>query len=175
MLPYVETGSTGIGLALDALLAHRPDSPSADYVQPIRRAAEPEFIIQPGLFNGRAGLLGYLALTRPHPDGRGGLDGAPGPNGAPGPDDSRPGPASAARADHAVLDRHRRLLGLHQISYQGRLAFPGDQLLRLSADLATGSAGVLLALGTALAGTPFLPWTGDPAGRPTAAAPTART
>ncbi|MBY8879642.1 class III lanthionine synthetase LanKC [Actinacidiphila acidipaludis] len=136
VLPYVETGSAGIGLALDALLAHRPGSELARHRDALRRAAEPEFVIQPGLFNGRAGLLGYLALTR--------HDGA------------ADGPARAA----VMLRRHRTRLALHQISYEGRLAFPGDQLLRLSADLATGSAGVLLALGTALAGTPFLPWTG---------------
>ncbi|MYS20127.1 Lanthionine synthetase C-like protein [Streptomyces sp. DvalAA-14] len=145
VLPYIETGSAGIGLALDALLAHRPDSPSAGYEPAIRRAAEPEFIIQSGLFNGRAGLLGYLAVT-----GR------------------RAAPAAAA----ALLDRQRRLLTLHQVSYQGHLAFPGDQLLRLSADLATGSAGVLLALGAALADTPFLPWTGAPRAAPPGAAAT---
>ncbi|MFC8448809.1 class III lanthionine synthetase LanKC [Kitasatospora sp. NPDC057223] len=157
VLPYVETGSAGIGLVLDALLAHRPDSPSAVHAQAIRRAAEPEFIIQPGLFNGRAGLLGYLALS-----GRG----------ACGADDAGAHRAVVDR-ERAVLDRQRALLALHQISYQGHLAFPGDQLLRLSADLATGSAGVLLALGTALAGTPFLPflpWTGGPVvARPAAA------
>ncbi|MFJ2776771.1 class III lanthionine synthetase LanKC [Kitasatospora sp. NPDC087315] len=139
VLPYLETGSAGIGLALDALLAHRPDSPSADRERPIRRAAEPEFVIQPGLFNGRAGLLGYLAVTRRRAD--------------------------EAEAT-ALLGRQRALLTLHQVPYRGRLAFPGDQLLRLSADLATGSAGVLLALGTALAGTPFLPWTGGPGATP---------
>jgi hypothetical protein len=135
VLPYVETGSAGIGLVLNALLAHRPDAPPVRHEQAIRRACEPEFVIQPGLFNGRAGLIGYLALS---------LHRAPDPVGT------------------AQLERQRSLLSLHQISYQGRLAFPGDQLLRLSADLATGSAGVLLALGTALAGTPFLPWTGSP-------------
>ncbi|GAA2143680.1 class III lanthionine synthetase LanKC [Kitasatospora kazusensis] len=146
VLPYVETGSAGIGLVLGDLLAHRPDSPLARHEQPIRRAGEPEFIIQPGLFNGRAGLLGYLALTRQR----------------------AAEPAAAA----ALLESQRRLLALHQVSYQGHPAFPGDQLLRFSADLATGSAGVLLALGTALAGTPFLPWTGGPgAPAPTAATP----
>lgn len=35
----------------------------------------------------------------------------------------------------------------HALPYEGGLAFPGDQLLRLSMDLATGTAGVLLALG----------------------------
>jgi hypothetical protein len=34
--------------------------------------------------------------------------------------------------------------------YEGHLAFPGDQLLRLSMDLATGTAGVLFAAGSAL-------------------------
>ncbi|MFI6814887.1 class III lanthionine synthetase LanKC [Nonomuraea sp. NPDC050328] len=34
----------------------------------------------------------------------------------------------------------------HALPYGGGLAFPGDQLLRLSMDLATGTAGVLLAL-----------------------------
>ncbi|MFB7470265.1 class III lanthionine synthetase LanKC [Kitasatospora sp. NPDC056184] len=129
VLPYVETGSAGIGLALAALLAHRPDSALAERQAPIRKAAEPEFVIQPGLFNGRAGLLGYLALTGAPAEGR------------------------------TLLDHHRALLALHQVPYHGHLAFPGDQLLRLSTDLATGSAGVLLALGTALAGTPFLPFT----------------
>jgi predicted Ser/Thr protein kinase len=49
----------------------------------------------------------------------------------------------------AVLSLARGLRW-HALSYRGGLAFPGDQLLRLSMDLATGSAGVLLALGTAL-------------------------
>ncbi|MER5355662.1 class III lanthionine synthetase LanKC [Kitasatospora sp. NPDC002551] len=132
VLPYIETGSAGIGLALAGLLAHRPDSALAGRQTLIRKAAEPEFVIQPGLFNGRAGLLGYLALT---------------------------GTADAGERTAALLDRHRALLALHQVPYHGHLAFPGDQLLRLSTDLATGSAGVLLALGTAFAGTPFLPFT----------------
>ncbi|MFH9354064.1 class III lanthionine synthetase LanKC [Kitasatospora sp. NPDC017646] len=153
VLPYVETGSAGIGLVLEALLAHRPASPAARHQAAIRRVAEPEFIIQPGLFNGRAGLIGYLALGQDRAAGTARLD------------------RTADPARTAQLDRQRALLGLHQITYQGHLAFPGDQLLRLSADLATGSAGVLLALGTALAGTPFLPWTGSPAAAPTTAGP----
>ncbi|KMO93407.1 class III lanthionine synthetase LanKC [Streptomyces roseus] len=138
VLPYIETGSAGIGLALHALLAHRPESAASSYEEGIRRAAEPEFIIQPGLFNGRAGLIGYLALTAARADVR----------------------ADSPGGTAALLDRHRALLTLHHVTYAGHLAFPGDQLLRLSADLATGSAGVLLALGTALYTTPFLPWTG---------------
>lgn len=50
----------------------------------------------------------------------------------------------------------RRLAGLdwHAMDWQGHAAFPGTQLLRLSMDLATGGAGVLLALAaTRAAGT----------------------
>jgi aminoglycoside phosphotransferase len=43
-----------------------------------------------------------------------------------------------------------RNLAWHALPYRGHVAFPGEQLLRLSMDLATGSAGVLLALGAAL-------------------------
>lgn len=146
VLPYIETGSAGIGIVLDALLRHRPTAAPAERQALIRRAAEPEFVIQAGLFNGRAGLIGYLALTGDRAD---------------------EGPGSADNG--TALDRHRALLALHQVPYRGRLAFPGDQLLRLSTDLATGSAGVLLALGTAFAGTPFLPFTGPAATAPPAA------
>jgi serine/threonine protein kinase len=149
-LPYLETGSAGVGLVLDVLLAHRPGSATARHEPGIRAAAAPEFFIQPGLFNGRAGMLGYLALTRERAAG---------------------GDAAAA----ALLARQREMLTLHQISFRGSLSFPGDQLLRLSADLATGSAGVLLALGTALAGTPFLPWTGSSVGSAAGSGATAGT
>ncbi|MGW7679270.1 class III lanthionine synthetase LanKC [Kribbella sp. NPDC054772] len=54
-------------------------------------------------------------------------------------------------------------LGWHAMPFEGGLAFPGNQLLRLSMDLATGSAGVLLALGTALHDAPAtLPFLGPP-------------
>jgi hypothetical protein len=62
-----------------------------------------------------------------------------------------------------------RGLDWHAMPYAGGLAFPGNQLLRLSMDLATGSAGVLLALGAALHEQGVaLPFFGPPtaAGRP---------
>ncbi|HET9172890.1 MAG TPA: class III lanthionine synthetase LanKC [Actinospica sp.] len=53
-----------------------------------------------------------------------------------------------------------RRLAWHAVGHRGRLAFPGDRLHRLSADLATGSAGVLLGIGAVLGGAgahlPFL-------------------
>ncbi|WP_219468459.1 class III lanthionine synthetase LanKC [Nonomuraea rhizosphaerae] len=49
---------------------------------------------------------------------------------------------------HEIRD-HVRRLAWHALSHRGHLAFPGNQLLRLSMDLATGAAGVLVALGVA--------------------------
>jgi tRNA A-37 threonylcarbamoyl transferase component Bud32 len=63
-------------------------------------------------------------------------------------------------AVHATLNRHLRALGWHALGHHDEVAFPGDHLVRLSMDLATGNAGVLLALDTALrprgATLPFL-------------------
>jgi len=56
---------------------------------------------------------------------------------------------SGGRVSESVAD-HIRRLRWHALAYEGHLTFPGDQLLRLSMDLATGTAGVLLALGAAL-------------------------
>ncbi|MEU5281191.1 class III lanthionine synthetase LanKC [Streptomyces asoensis] len=132
VLPYLESGSAGIAGALHALLRHRPDPDRQRSLEQIRGAAEPEFIVQSGLFNGRAGLILLLHLLQ---DGTG--------------------------AHAPVLRRHVRRLVWHLVPYEGHAAFPGEQLLRLSMDLATGSAGVLLALGSALADTPALPfWNG---------------
>ena len=120
-LPYLALGSAGFGLVLTRYLAHRPDDELDDAVTAIRAGADAMFYVQPGLFNGRAGMVLSLA------DGR--------PAGAP--------------ATPEVAAQVRRL-GWHALTYQGHLAFPGDQLLRLSMDLATGAAGVLFALGAAL-------------------------
>ncbi|MEV8508961.1 class III lanthionine synthetase LanKC [Actinoplanes sp. NPDC051475] len=54
----------------------------------------------------------------------------------------------ALRGDPDVSGQVRRL-AWHALPYGGGLAFPGEQLLRLSMDLATGTAGVLLALAMA--------------------------
>ncbi|QDQ09497.1 class III lanthionine synthetase LanKC [Streptomyces spectabilis] len=60
------------------------------------------------------------------------------------------GPGSAAAV-------HLRSLGLHCVRYRGRRAFALDGLLKLSMDLATGTAGVLLAVHGALTGGPGAP------------------
>ncbi|MFZ0876774.1 MAG: class III lanthionine synthetase LanKC, partial [Pseudonocardiaceae bacterium] len=131
-MPYLDRGSAGIGMVLDEYLTHRVDDEFANAASAIRQAALSPFYIQPGLFSGRAGMILYL--SRPYPPG------------------------------HAVWNQEVaaqiRRLGWHRVDYQCHLAFPGEQLLRLSMDLASGAAGVLLALGAAVhehpVGLPFL-------------------
>ncbi len=131
-MPYLDRGSAGIGMILDEYLTHRADDELAHAAAAIRKAAQSRFYIQPGLFSGRAGMILYLS--------RGHLPGQ-------------------AIWNHDVAAQIRRL-GWHRVDYRGHLAFPGEQLLRLSMDLASGAAGVLLALGAAVhehpVGLPFL-------------------
>jgi hypothetical protein len=128
ILPYLKGGSAGIGMVIGQFLPHRDDAELAVAADRIATAASSVFYVQSGLFNGRAGLLCFLA----------GRDRA-GPNSA--------GPNSADPRVRAHVAR----LAWHSVPYQGGLAFPGDMLLRLSMDLGTGTAGVLLGLATALA------------------------
>jgi hypothetical protein len=119
-MPYLDEGSIGIGLVLDEYLARRDDQRFAEASNGIRLAACSTMYIEPGVFSGRAGILLYLA-------GR------------------SPSPATDPRVAKQV-----QALAWHALPYAGGMAFPGSGLLRLSMDLATGTAGVLLALGAAL-------------------------
>lgn len=146
-MPYLADGSVGVGLVLDHYLAHRHDDQFTAAAAAIRRAAESPFYVEPGLFHGRAGMI--LHLSRRHPTG------------------------TAAR--HGPVASQLRRLGWHAINYQGYLAFPGEELLRLSMDLATGNAGVLLAVGTALHPEPVhLPFLATPLSVPAKAGPSHR-
>jgi len=124
-MPYLAAGSVGIGLVLDQYLRHRSDEQFAEAAAAIRRAARSPFYVQSGLFAGRAGIILYLA-ARVAAAGQ------------------------AADDDRQELVAQLRRLTWHALPYRGVLAFPGEQLLRLSMDLATGGAGVLLAVGAAL-------------------------
>jgi hypothetical protein len=119
-MPYLDVGSVGIGLVLDEFLRRRHDERFAQASRQAQRAAQSRMYILPGLFSGRAGILAYLAGRSPSP-----------------------------ATDPLVL---KQIGGLawHAVPYGGGTAFPGTTLLRLSMDLATGTAGVLLALGSAL-------------------------
>ncbi|TDU90494.1 protein kinase-like protein [Kribbella voronezhensis] len=71
--------------------------------------------------------------------------------------------AAALAEPQDTLDDLVNGLGWHAMPFAGGLTYPGNQLLRLSMDLATGSAGVLLALGAALHEQPVsLPFLGSP-------------
>jgi len=132
-MPYLHDGSIGIGLVLDDYLARRLDDRFAEASAATRIAAHSQFYAEPGVLSGRAGMI--LALSRTHA-------------------------AGTASADPMVAS-HIRLLAWHAVRYQGHLAFPGTQLMRLSMDLATGTAGVLFAVGAALHDQPVhLPFLG---------------
>ncbi|WP_151475785.1 class III lanthionine synthetase LanKC [Streptomyces albicerus] len=160
-LPYLGDGSAGIGMVVDDYLAHveagreedggdragldedsedtagrgedSEDTAGRDEFERARSgiliAATSRFYAQPGLFQGRAGMILHLSRTG----------------------------AAAEQLAAQVAG-----LGWFAMPYQGQLAFPGHQMMRLSMDLGTGTAGCLLALGAALDGEvpahlPFLP------------------
>lgn len=127
-MPYLAVGSAGIGLAIDEYLARRPDEPDprfAEALARIERTCASTMYILPGLFTGRAGILLYLA-----------------------------GRTSEPAADPNIAKQVRNL-AWHVLPYADGFAFPGTGLLRLSMDLATGTAGVLLALGAVLGPEPI--------------------
>ncbi|MET9371732.1 class III lanthionine synthetase LanKC [Streptomyces griseoflavus] len=143
-MPYLGAGSVGIGMVLDDYLAHRQDEDFARARGEIVAAAQAMFYAQPGLYRGVAGMVLHLGRT---------TAGMPGT----GPE---------------AIRRQLDALSWHAMSYRGRLAFPGEQMMRLSMDLSTGTAGCLLAVasvrGTRPAGLPFLP---PPTRRPHDSAP----
>jgi len=133
-LPYIANGSVGIGFVVDDYLARREDEQFAQAALQLRAAALNGFYVLPGLFSGRAGMLLYLSRRL-----------APGTG-----------------AEDPIVAAHVSRLNWHAVSFRGHLAFPGEQLLRLSMDLGTGSAGILLALGAALHDDPVhLPFLGS--------------
>ncbi|MGW1072600.1 class III lanthionine synthetase LanKC [Streptomyces sp. NPDC002537] len=143
-MPYLGDGSVGIGMVLDDYLALSadPDPALAAAREGILTAARSRFYAQPGLFQGRAGMILHLSRT------------------------TTPG----ATPEH--LAEQVRGLSWYAMAYEGELAFPGSQMMRLSMDLATGTAGCLLALAAALgdrpdrpAQLPFLPPLGAPKSR----------
>lgn len=139
VVPYLASGSAGVGLVLHRYLGHRPNEFLAGVLDGIRAAASSEFVVQSTLFNGRAGLIGFLSLLR-DPD----------------------------RVDDQLertIDRHLNRLSWHALDHRGHLAFPGEQLLRLSMDVGSGNAGILLALRATLEGGEPLPLLGAAVGR----------
>ncbi|MEU6717416.1 class III lanthionine synthetase LanKC [Nonomuraea sp. NPDC046802] len=121
-MPYIGTGSAGIGLALSELLRHRRTEELSVAMDRLRRAAHAEFHICPMVFYGTAGQMGFLQHIRSLY-------------------------ADTDRIDDLIAIKRDRLR-LHMVGLKGEVAFPGDQLMRLSMDFGTGSAGILHALAT---------------------------
>ncbi|MGX1274432.1 class III lanthionine synthetase LanKC [Streptomyces phaeoluteigriseus] len=132
-MPYLGAGSVGIGMVLDDYLARRDDEEFARARNEIVAAAQAMFYAQPGLYRGVSGMVLYLGRTT----------------------------ATAPGTGPEAIRRQLDALAWHAMSYRGRLAFPGEQMMRLSMDLSTGTAGCLLAVASVLgdrpAGLPFLP------------------
>lgn len=122
LMPYIADGSAGIGMVIDQFLRHEADAALAEKATAIARVARSGFYVFPGLFLGRSGMILYLANAN-----------------------TGIGPA----VDPAISEQVRHL-SWHAFVHNGELTFPGSTLLRFSMDLATGTAGVLLALGAAM-------------------------
>jgi hypothetical protein len=119
-MPYFGIGSAGIALAIDEYLGYRHDDQFADALPRLERCCHSTMYILPGLHTGRAGILLHLAGRSPSP-----------------------------LTDPGVIKQLKNL-AWHVLPYADGYAFPGGALLRLSMDLATGTAGVLLAIGSVL-------------------------
>ncbi|MDA5280912.1 class III lanthionine synthetase LanKC [Streptomyces sp. Isolate_45] len=122
-LVYLGAGSAGVALVAHAYLAAAGDEDSelAALVAGTRLACTTLFVREPGLLQGRAGLVVALAELG---------------------------------ASRDVVTAQAARLAWHTVHDSGALLVPGPQLLRFSADLATGAAGVLVALRAALTDTP---------------------
>ncbi|MFC3894409.1 class III lanthionine synthetase LanKC [Lentzea rhizosphaerae] len=132
-LPYVGIGGAGIALVLTEFAAVAPDRPCVEKLPGLLSGCTGEFVIQPAFTLGRAGLMATLAHANRH-----------------APDDQL----------ERSVQRHLTALGWHAVRYGGGLAFPGVQLRRLSMDLNTGGAGVLLAIASTVDDRPPLPFLG---------------
>lgn len=133
-LPYVGIGGAGIALVLTEFAKVAPERPIAAKLPELLSGCTGEFVIQPAFTLGRAGLMAALAhASTTCPD---------------------------ERFDRAVR-QHLKALGWHAVRYGGGLAFPGVQLRRLSMDLNTGGAGVLLAIASTVDAKPPLPFLGS--------------
>jgi hypothetical protein len=119
-MPYLAAGSAGLGLALDEYLARRDDEQFAEAAGRVHLTCQSTMYILPGLFSGRSGILLYLA-----------------------------GRSADPRTD-PLVHKQIRNLAWHVLPFADGLAIPGTGLLRLSMDLATGTAGMLLAVGSVL-------------------------
>lgn len=116
-LPYLGTGGLGVAIGADAVLRHRDDADLREAVPRLVAGARVRLMADTGVFQGRSGaLLAMVALER-HLDA----------------------------ADEAIA-QHLGALPLHLVERDTGPRVPGSGGVRFSADLATGTAGLVLAL-----------------------------
>ncbi|MFJ5282143.1 class III lanthionine synthetase LanKC [Streptomyces parvulus] len=123
---YLYAGSAGFATVATRYLGDLVDDRDADLLQALSAsltACRTPFTVYSGLFEGRAGLVFALAEYA-----------------------ARMGDQDIKRA---AVDAARRLYG-HAVAHPTGARFVGEGTVRFSMDLATGSAGVLLALTTLL-------------------------
>ncbi|MFF9980358.1 class III lanthionine synthetase LanKC [Streptomyces erythrochromogenes] len=124
--PLLAVGSAGTAMVLHDFVAHRPDPELIRARDAILGSARHRFATQAGLFHGRSGTLVALRHMADGTDAR-----------------NNGGEEESTRL-------HVNGFALQTVRLDDRPAFLGHEAMRISTDLATGGAGVLLALNTAL-------------------------
>jgi tRNA A-37 threonylcarbamoyl transferase component Bud32 len=136
-LPFLGSGSAGLGVVILAYLEHEEDAQLAQMLPGIERACSAELVVHAGLRDGRAGMMLFLAEL------------------------ARSGRGSALVID--TMARHVERLAWSAVRTDCGVTFPGRSLDATSSDLLDGAAGVLTALdaasrtragGVALSGLP---------------------
>ncbi|MGW4892551.1 class III lanthionine synthetase LanKC [Kitasatospora sp. NPDC004240] len=154
-LLYLDGGSGGLALVARRHLAHlshlahascEAGAELAALLPGVRSGCGMEFVREPGLFHGRAGLLAARHALGAPSDGESST-------GLPGAGTVDPGTVDSGTVDPETVESVRRL-AWYLVARDGRLLVPGARLRRFSADLATGTAGVLLALHSVLDAQP---------------------
>ena len=120
VLPYLATGALGVGLVIARFLQHQEVPEFRELLRGIAVNVGPSFSIQSNLFNGRASFIHYVQ------QGLGGELAIPNPE--------------------EQLLRQVGLLSTHVLVHRDGIHFPGEQLMRMACDWATGSAGALSVL-----------------------------
>ncbi|WP_329421177.1 class III lanthionine synthetase LanKC [Streptomyces sp. NBC_01693] len=115
-LLYLGQGSSGVALVSQLYTARYEDEELSALIPGVAQGCAMEFVREPGLFTGRAGLAAAAGQLDPV---------------------TRTGPGVLASV---------RNLAWHLVADGDRLLVPGSTLRRFSADLGTGAAGLLLAL-----------------------------
>ena len=117
LIPYLGSGSVGVGLVAGLLNRFKGKGKYLNVMEKIAETALTPTIVYSGLFNGRAGLALYVGTMA----------------------------AQNGFIEKSFYKQMLKKCQMHEVSYGHGLLHVGDGLSRLSTDLATGTAGILLA------------------------------